>query len=370
MKSLRETAEGGLPIYAECGGAVYLGKRSIIRAELTPSPASSPWNMDSRRRPRGHGYTVLEAVGENPFFSVGKTFEGMSSTTPTCFLRRPRDLRFAFRVHRGHGFDGQHDGLCRGNVLALYTHIHALGTVDWAPSLVKSGGAVQNEIIGMGSRSSRRRERMSFGDHYDFPGIPERRAGSGGMPERPAGIPQRRAGSTPGGGGVPGGVGGGLPGKIRDHPGPLGPPHPRAGEVRPGRTNRVGRMVHPGGPGLPRSLGPTPPPGPPGDPPGAAHRPPGDAGSGPCWSRTPDDRRPRRRDFIKDVDQDRSRWVEGHVRSGGLGLQQLRPDHQPETHSIESACDTICAAVPNPGTRSPTRWRRRSSHSRPSAEIA
>jgi cobyrinic acid a,c-diamide synthase len=48
------------------------------------------------------------------------------------------DLSFAFRVRRGHGFDGQRDGLCRHNVLASYTHIHALGTKSWAPSLVRA----------------------------------------------------------------------------------------------------------------------------------------------------------------------------------------------------------------------------------------
>jgi cobyrinic acid a,c-diamide synthase len=49
-----------------------------------------------------------------------------------------KDLSFAFRVRRGHGFDGQRDGLCSGNVLACYTHVHALGTDSWAPSLVRA----------------------------------------------------------------------------------------------------------------------------------------------------------------------------------------------------------------------------------------
>jgi cobyrinic acid a,c-diamide synthase len=48
------------------------------------------------------------------------------------------ELDFAFAVHRGFGFDGEHDGLRKGNVLASYTHVHALGTVGWAKSLVRA----------------------------------------------------------------------------------------------------------------------------------------------------------------------------------------------------------------------------------------
>jgi cobyrinic acid a,c-diamide synthase len=98
-----------------------------------------PVDYGFQRRPRGHGYTVLEAVRENPFFPVGETIRGhefhytyLSSTPPD-----EDDLpSFAFKVHRGYGFDGQRDGLVWKNVLASYTHVHALGLVSWAPGLL------------------------------------------------------------------------------------------------------------------------------------------------------------------------------------------------------------------------------------------
>jgi cobyrinic acid a,c-diamide synthase len=40
-------------------------------------------------------------------------------------------------VIRGGGINGKGDGLAYKNVLAAYTHIHALGTPEWAPSMVK-----------------------------------------------------------------------------------------------------------------------------------------------------------------------------------------------------------------------------------------
>jgi cobyrinic acid a,c-diamide synthase len=138
MGSLREAAEEGLPIYAECGGAVYLGERLHYEGRTYPLAGILPVEYGFQGRPRGHGYTVLETVAENPFFSVGENLRGHEFHYTFMISPEAEGLSFAFRVHRGHGFDGLHDGLCLGNVLASYTHIHALGAVDWAPSLVKA----------------------------------------------------------------------------------------------------------------------------------------------------------------------------------------------------------------------------------------
>jgi len=138
MESLRGAAENGLPIYAECGGAVYLGEALHYQGEKFPLAGVLPVEYGFQAKPRGHGYTVLETVGENPFFSLGKTLRGHEFHYTYMLPPEAEDLEFAFRMHRGFGFDGQHDGLCRGNVLASYTHVHALGTVDWAPALVEA----------------------------------------------------------------------------------------------------------------------------------------------------------------------------------------------------------------------------------------
>jgi cobyrinic acid a,c-diamide synthase len=137
-EALREQIERGLPVYAECGGTVYLGEKLIYDGTEYPMVGALPVVFAFQKRPQGHGYTALETVGENPFFALGDSLRGhefhytymQSSTSP--------NLRFAFKVLRGHGFDGRHDGLCRGNVLACYTHVHALGTEGWARSLVEA----------------------------------------------------------------------------------------------------------------------------------------------------------------------------------------------------------------------------------------
>jgi cobyrinic acid a,c-diamide synthase len=134
--SVRRAAEAGLPIYAECGGAIYLGQSLRFEGREYDMTGVLPVAFAFEPRPQGHGYAVLQTVLENPFFPVGDTLRGHEFHYTHLAAPPPPELRFAFRVDRGHGFDGRGDGLTRGNVLACYTHLHALGAERWAPGVV------------------------------------------------------------------------------------------------------------------------------------------------------------------------------------------------------------------------------------------
>ncbi len=136
LASVREAAEKGLPIYAECGGAVYLGRRLHYDGGVFEMAGVLPVEYGFQSRPRGHGYTILEVVRKNPFYPVGETVRGHEFHYTFMRPEETDEQAFAFQLHRGYGFDGRHDGLVRGNVLASYTHVHALGMPEWAPSLV------------------------------------------------------------------------------------------------------------------------------------------------------------------------------------------------------------------------------------------
>jgi cobyrinic acid a,c-diamide synthase len=137
-EALRERIERGLPVYAECGGTVYLGEKLIYDGTEYPMVGALPAVFAFQQKPQGHGYTALDTVAENPFFPVGYSLRGHEFHYTYMQSSTSSDLRFAFKVLRGHGFDGQHDGLCHGNVLACYTHVHAVGTEIWARSLVEA----------------------------------------------------------------------------------------------------------------------------------------------------------------------------------------------------------------------------------------
>jgi cobyrinic acid a,c-diamide synthase len=137
--SLRQKIERGLPVYAECGGTVYLGETLTYNDTAYPMAAALPATFGFRAKPQGHGYSELETVGRNPFFALGDVIRGHEFHYTYLESSGCQDPAFAFRVRRGHGFDGERDGLCHHNVLACYTHVHALGTETWAPALVRAG---------------------------------------------------------------------------------------------------------------------------------------------------------------------------------------------------------------------------------------
>ena len=49
-----------------------------------------------------------------------------------------------FRMRRGPGIEKDRDGILYKNVLATYTHVHALGTPGWARALVRNAIKFKN----------------------------------------------------------------------------------------------------------------------------------------------------------------------------------------------------------------------------------
>jgi cobyrinic acid a,c-diamide synthase len=136
-RSLREAAEDGLPIYAECGGFMFLGETLIVGGHHYPMVGFLPVSFEMEKRPQGHGYTVVDVERENPFFPVGTRLAGHEFHYSRLLSWEGEKGQLAFRVERGSGIDGMRDGLCRKNVLASFTHLHALGTPRWAEGLIE-----------------------------------------------------------------------------------------------------------------------------------------------------------------------------------------------------------------------------------------
>jgi cobyrinic acid a,c-diamide synthase len=136
-QSLREAAQRGLPIYAECGGLMYLGESLTMGEKNYPLAGVLPIGFGMEKKPQGHGYTLLEATEENPFFPLGREIRGHEFHYSRVLYVRGGEAYFALQVKRGEGIDRKRDGLCCREVLATYSHIHALGCPEWAPALVE-----------------------------------------------------------------------------------------------------------------------------------------------------------------------------------------------------------------------------------------
>ena len=135
--SLKEKIEAGLPVYAECGGLMYLGESLLINEHAYPMAGVLPLRCILEKKPQGHGYTILETNRPNPFYPVGETLKGHEFHYSRPLITDSKGIDTAFQVKRGRGLDGQRDGLLKRNLLATYTHLHAAGNSLWGESFYK-----------------------------------------------------------------------------------------------------------------------------------------------------------------------------------------------------------------------------------------
>ena len=135
--SVKAAAQAGLPIYAECGGLMYLGEHIQVGSDKFPMVGIFPYDFIMGKKPQGHGYTILEVARDNPYFATGTVFKGHEFHYSRIVPDPPPEAPMAFRVSRGTGMAGQREGLLFRNVLATYTHLHALGCPQWARALVR-----------------------------------------------------------------------------------------------------------------------------------------------------------------------------------------------------------------------------------------
>lgn len=135
-QKIRRAVEEGLPVYAECGGLMYLCRHLYLNGRRYDMVGALPCDAVMERRPQGHGYTVVEVVGSNPFFPVGRVLRAHEFHHSRIVNVEAGRVSFVLHVHRGWGADGRRDGLVYRNVLALYSHIHVLGVPEWAGAIL------------------------------------------------------------------------------------------------------------------------------------------------------------------------------------------------------------------------------------------
>ena len=138
LTSMREAIAGGLPVYAECGGLMYLGERLVVGGKTYPMVGALPISFALEKKPQGHGYTLLEVDGRNPYYPEGTVLKGHEFHYSKPLVDPSLSLQTVFKVLRGRGIDGHRDGIVRRNLLATYSHLHAGGTSLWGRGFVRA----------------------------------------------------------------------------------------------------------------------------------------------------------------------------------------------------------------------------------------
>jgi cobyrinic acid a,c-diamide synthase len=137
-RDVARAIDGGLPVYAECGGLMYLARSISWQGETARMVGALPGDALMHARPVGRGYARLAGTAEAGWLPGAPGEEIAAHEFHYASLENlPAGLRYAYRVARGHGVDGARDGIVRGNVLASFCHLRGAGARGWVGPFVE-----------------------------------------------------------------------------------------------------------------------------------------------------------------------------------------------------------------------------------------
>lgn len=136
-QAIRATIEDGLPVYAECGGLMYLTRSIAWQGRRAEMVGIIPADTVMTDKPVGRGYTRLRTTGAAPWAPcpAGMAFDAHEFHY-SHLENVPAVLTYAYEVERGAGIDRAHDGIVYKNLLASYAHLRHLDGSPWAGAFV------------------------------------------------------------------------------------------------------------------------------------------------------------------------------------------------------------------------------------------
>lgn len=127
-RAIADAIRAGLPTYAECGGLMYLARSLTWKGRTCEMAGAIPGDAVMHARPVGRGYVHLAPTGDLPWNPATSPHVRGHEFHYSSFENLPADTRFGWKVLRGHGVDGQRDGVVINNLVASYAHLRGVDT--------------------------------------------------------------------------------------------------------------------------------------------------------------------------------------------------------------------------------------------------
>jgi len=127
---IKHAVEAGLPVYAECGGLMYLSRSLSWDGPPYDMVGVVPGDVIMGSRPVGRGYAVLEETPDSLWPAQPQEIPAHEFHY-SHLENLPADLKFAYRVLRGHGIADSRDGYVYKRLLASYCHRRGSGPQGW-----------------------------------------------------------------------------------------------------------------------------------------------------------------------------------------------------------------------------------------------
>ncbi|MDH5325075.1 MAG: hydrogenobyrinic acid a,c-diamide synthase (glutamine-hydrolyzing) [Gammaproteobacteria bacterium] len=122
--SIKEAIEAGLPVYAECGGLMYLCRQLHWENKTCSMVGALCADTVLEQKPQGRGYVRLKETHKHPWPKLPRAENEIAAHEfhYSKLINLDPNLEFAYEMQRGTGINGSNDGIIYKNVLACYTH--------------------------------------------------------------------------------------------------------------------------------------------------------------------------------------------------------------------------------------------------------
>lgn len=121
MKSIKNAAYANMPIYAECGGLMYLAK-SITDFDEQRYDMVGLLDLETTMSKRlTLNYTYANTINDSIILPKSSKIKGHEFHHSIAVVR---ESRFAYQLKRGKGIEGSKDGIIINNTLAAYMHLY------------------------------------------------------------------------------------------------------------------------------------------------------------------------------------------------------------------------------------------------------
>jgi cobyrinic acid a,c-diamide synthase len=138
--SIARFIEQGGPVYAECGGLIYLSRSLTWQGKQCRMAGVIPADTVMHEKPQGRGYVRLCETGRGPWPDIANQQGGRIHAHEFHYSSlvglKAAKHDFAYTVERGFGIDGNNDGYVYKNLLASYTHMRSVGGNNWVERFV------------------------------------------------------------------------------------------------------------------------------------------------------------------------------------------------------------------------------------------
>jgi len=140
--SIHDAIEAGLPTYAECGGMMYLSQSITWNDQKNAMVGIIPGDTLMHKKPQGRGYVKIQESEqfiwpalEHSAKTLHQAHEFHYSSLEGFELNN--DFQAAYEMKRGHGINGDFDGIMYKNMLACYAHQRNVDSNPWVKRFIQ-----------------------------------------------------------------------------------------------------------------------------------------------------------------------------------------------------------------------------------------